>query len=118
MDLFARLLSEGDQEVFADPGMRRMFIEDLVSGSRNDMRAFMFDTILFGRSWGFSLGNLEVPVHLYYGDSDNIVPIEHAYHMAERIPSARLSIREGEGHLGGLGASDEIFGAIIDDWPT
>ncbi len=117
MDLFAKLLSEGDQRVFADPGMRRMFIEDLVGGSRSDMRAFMFDTVLFGRHWGFLLGDLEVPVHLLYGDSDNIVPLEHAYHMAEKIPGARLSIREDEGHLGGLGASEEIFQAIIDDWP-
>jgi pimeloyl-ACP methyl ester carboxylesterase len=117
MDLFAKLLPEGDQKIFADPGLRRMFIEDLVSGSRIDMRAFMFDTILFGRCWGFSLADLEVPVHLFYGDSDNIVPIEHAHHMAKRIPGAKLTIREGEGHLGGLGASEEIFQTILDDWP-
>ncbi len=57
-------------------------------------------------------------MHLWYGDSDNIVPVEHGQHLAKCIPDAALRIRPGEGHLGGLGASDEVFDAILSHWPV
>jgi pimeloyl-ACP methyl ester carboxylesterase len=94
-----------------------MFQEDLILGSRNQMNAICFDFALFARHWGFELGDIDVPVHLWYGDSDTIVPVEHGVHLAKRIPHAELRIRAGEGHLGGLGASHEVFDAVLDHWP-
>jgi pimeloyl-ACP methyl ester carboxylesterase len=116
MDLFASYMPPGDQRVFEDPAVRKMFIEDILLGSRPHMQAFLLDAILFGRPWGFSLRDVRVPVHMWYGDADVIVPLTHGEHMAKRIPHAVLRIRPGEGHLGGLGASDEIFDAILGDW--
>lgn len=116
-DLFASAMPPGDQRVFQDQGIRRMFQEDLVRGSRNQMQAMFLDAALFGREWGFALADIRVPVHLFYGDSDTIVPVEHGEHLAARIPRAVLRIRPEEGHLGGLGASKEIFDAILGHWP-
>jgi len=116
LDLFASFMPPGDQRVFADPGIRKMFIEDLLLGSRRHMQAFMLDAILFGRPWGFALRDIRIPVHMWYGDADVIVPMLHGEHMAARIPHAVLRIRPEEGHLGGLGASDEIFDAILGHW--
>jgi pimeloyl-ACP methyl ester carboxylesterase len=56
-------------------------------------------------------------VHLWYGDSDTIVPRQHGEHLAARIPGAKLRIRPEEGHLGGLGASREVFDALLGHWP-
>ena len=116
-DLFSRAMPPGDQRVFEDEGIRRMFQEDLVLGSRSHMQAIFLDAALFGRDWGFALGDIRVPVHLFYGDSDTIVPVEHGEHLAARLPQAVLRIRPEEGHLGGLGASKEIFDAILGHWP-
>jgi pimeloyl-ACP methyl ester carboxylesterase len=113
MDLLASFMPPGDQRVFEDPGIRKMFIEDILLGSRRHMQAFLMDAILFGRPWGFSLSDVRVPVHMWYGDADVIVPISHGEHMAERIPHASLRVRPEEGHLGGLGASDEVFDALL-----
>jgi pimeloyl-ACP methyl ester carboxylesterase len=117
MDLFASRMPPGDQRVFEDPAIRRMFIEDLMLGARRGMQALCLDVVLFGRHWGFALSGIEVPVHLWYGDADVIVPVEHGEHIATRIPKAELRIRPGEGHLGGLGASREIFEALLAHWP-
>jgi pimeloyl-ACP methyl ester carboxylesterase len=117
VDLFARQMPPGDQRLFEDAAMRRMFQEDLILASRLRMQAVCLDVALFARPWGFALAEIEVPVHLWYGDSDNIVPVEHGRHLAERIPGATLRVRAGEGHLGGLGASDEVFSAIFAHWP-
>jgi len=117
LDLFARLMPPGDQRVFEDAAVRRMFQEDLILGSRRYMQAIWLDMVLFGRPWGFALADLRVPVHLWYGDADTIVPVRHGEHLAERIPGAQLRIRPEEGHLGGLGASREIFDTLLGHWP-
>jgi pimeloyl-ACP methyl ester carboxylesterase len=117
VDLFASMMPPGDQRVFADPAVRQMFQEDLIRGSRRYMQAAFLDAILFGREWGFSLEAINVPIHLWYGDADIIVPIEHGEHMAEKIPQATLRVRAEEGHLGGLGASSEIFEVLLGHWP-
>jgi pimeloyl-ACP methyl ester carboxylesterase len=117
VDLFASQMPPGDQRVFADPATRLMFQEDLLLGSRRHMQAICLDVALFGRPWGFALGDIGVPVHLWYGDADTIVPVQHGEHLARRIPDATLRIRPEEGHLGGLGASHEVFDAILGHWP-
>jgi len=117
VDLFASMMPPGDQRVFADPAIRQMFQEDLLRGSRRHMQAAFLDAILFGREWGFSLEAIRVPIHMWYGDADNIVPVAHGEHMAAKIPQATLRVRAEEGHLGGLGASHEIFDALLDHWP-
>jgi pimeloyl-ACP methyl ester carboxylesterase len=104
VDLFARQMPPGDRRVFEDPAARSMFVEDLLLGSRRHMQALCLDVAMFGRHWGFALADIIVPVH-------------HGEHLAERIPGARLQIRPGEGHLGGLGASHEVFEAIFGHWP-
>jgi pimeloyl-ACP methyl ester carboxylesterase len=118
VDLFARQMPPGDQRLFEDAAMRRMFQEDLILGGRLNMQAVCLDVSLFARPWGFALADIEVPVHLWYGDSDNIVPVEHGRHLAQRIPGAALRIRPGEGHLGGLGAAEEVFDAVFAHWPA
>jgi pimeloyl-ACP methyl ester carboxylesterase len=117
VDLFARQMPSGDQRVFEDAAVRRMFVEDILLGSRRNMQAICLDVVLFGRHWGFELADIDVPVHLWYGDADIIVPLHHGEHLAERIPGAQLRVRPGEGHLGGLGASREVFDAIFGHWP-
>lgn len=113
IDLFARFMPPGDQLVFADKAVREMFADDIVIGSRKNMQALFLDAIVFGRHWGFELRDIDVPVHMWYGDADNIVPLEHGKFMAERIPNAMLRVRRDEGHLGGLGASHEVLSAVL-----
>ena len=111
--LFAQLMPPGDQRVFDDPAVRWMFQEDIIHGSRSFMEALFQDVALFGRPWGFEVRNVRVPVHLFYGDADNIVPLQHGEHLARILPNATLNIRPEEGHLGGLGATHEIFEALL-----
>jgi len=116
INAFASFMPPGDQRVFAEPAIREMFTEDLKRGSRHYMQALFLDAVLFGRHWGFELGAIQSPVHMWYGDSDNIVPLEHGEHMAKRIPRSFFKVRPEEGHLGGLGASYEILDALLSEW--
>jgi len=118
VDLAARFMPPGDKAVFEDPAMRYMFVDDILHGSRLQMQAMLHDVSVFARDWGFRLRDIQTPVYLLYGDADNIVPLAHGEHMAARLPNAVLRVRKGEGHLGGLGASEEIFNDLLAHWPA
>jgi len=115
--LFMRISPEGDRRVFARPEMKEMFLADLRTAARRALKAPMYDAVLFGRHWGFSVRNIVVPVRLWQGDADNIVPLEHGRHLAALIPDSELQVRRGESHLGALDLADEIFDAILEHWP-
>ncbi|HVN51098.1 MAG TPA: alpha/beta hydrolase, partial [Acidimicrobiales bacterium] len=93
-DLYARLSPEGDREVFAAPGVKEMFIDDLLRASRRQCAAPIHDLVLFGRDWGFSPRDLKVPVTLWQGDEDYIVPVDHGRHLAELVPGGELRLLE------------------------
>ncbi len=113
---FTALMPEGDRKVFADPGIEAMFIDDIVSSSRSQFGALAHDIALFGRDWGFRLGDIAVPVRWWHGDADNFVPLDHAQHAAARIPDVELYLRPGESHLGGFAAADDVLATIDALW--
>jgi pimeloyl-ACP methyl ester carboxylesterase len=72
-----------------------------VAGWRDDDLAFL-------TGWGFGLDAFEVPVALWQGDQDRMVPLGHGRWLAAHIPGAAVHLVPGEGHLSlltrGLGA--------------
>jgi len=115
LELYARISPPGDREVFAREEIKAMFLDDL-SDTGGRLRAPVDDIILFTRHWGFSLGDIRVPVKWWHGDADHIVPLAHGRHCVDRIPDAELFIRPGESHLGGFGAAEEVLETMLAAW--
>jgi len=116
--LIRLLLSKGDVEVVLRPGMYEMFVGDLLRASDRRFQGPVYDAILFGRHWGFSPREIRVPVRLWHGDADPLVPLAHAEHLVALLPDSDLSIRAGESHLGSLGAAEEVLETILALWGT
>jgi pimeloyl-ACP methyl ester carboxylesterase len=110
-------LPAGDRLVFEDPLVREMFHDDIMHCGDRQMQAMFIDIVLFGRPWGFSLRDIQVPVRFWHGDADNIVPLAHGQHMADLVPNSQLRVRHQEGHLGMLGAAEEILDELLSHWP-
>ena len=53
----------------------------------------------FGRSWGFELSAIEIPVLLVHGRQDQFVPFGHGRWLAERIPGVDARLLDDDGHL-------------------
>lgn len=115
--LTTRVFPEGDRAVFDRPEMREMFLDDITHGSTGGLHSVFFDILLFSKPWGFDLADISVPIRFWQGDSDPIVPVEHAHRMAELVPDSALEVRHAESHLGGLLIADEVLGTLLDLWP-
>ena len=116
-DLFLRFGPARDAEVLGRSDMRAMFIEDLLLGSRVDLHSLVYDVVLFGRPWGFSLRDIRVPIHIWQGDADAFVPFSHGAHQAALIPGAGLTLCPDEGHLAGLDSAVDAIEFILSHWP-
>ncbi|GAA5024884.1 alpha/beta hydrolase [Terrabacter aeriphilus] len=52
--------------------------------------------------WDVDLADVRAPVTLWYGDRDHVVPPAHGRWLHEHLPTSRLVVRAGEGHLATL----------------
>ena len=60
------------------------------------------DALAFTAGWDVDLGDIRAPVHLWYGDRDRTVGLEHGQWLHAHLPTSRLVVREGAGHLATL----------------
>jgi pimeloyl-ACP methyl ester carboxylesterase len=114
--LYARFSPEGDRLVFARPEIQAMLLDDLLTGGRPGLRAPVYDVLLFGRDWGFSVREIRVPIHWWHGKADHIVPLAHGRHVVDLLPNAHFYERPGESHMGTLGAAEDILGTLLEEW--
>src|ERR1700754_2468608 len=103
---FSSSMPEGDQRVFADPEIQAMLIDDIVLVAKGRFQAFIDDARLFGRDWGFRLGDVKAPVRWWHGDADPFVSLDAARAAVSLIPEAELVVQHGESHLGGFATAD------------
>jgi pimeloyl-ACP methyl ester carboxylesterase len=57
------------------------------------------DDIAFIQPWGFALNAISVPVILWQGDQDLMVPHAHSYWLEKQIPTSQLKFLPGQGHF-------------------
>ena len=116
LSLYARLSPAGDRRLLNRPEFKAMFLDDLLNGSRPGLRAPIYDAVLFGREWGFSVSEIKVPIEWWHGDADHIIPLAHGEHMVALLPDARMHIQPGESHLGGLGEAEAVLDSLLAAW--
>lgn len=98
VEAFGNLVTAADQAVltgeFAEyiAESTRAAVTDGIAGWRDDDLAFV-------RDWGIDLDNVSVPVSVWQGDQDAMVPLAHGEWLSQRIPGARAHLLSGEGHL-------------------
>jgi pimeloyl-ACP methyl ester carboxylesterase len=57
------------------------------------------DIALFHSPWGFDPASISIPVKVWHGLEDRLVPSAHGRWLAEAIPSAQVEFRDHDGHL-------------------
>ncbi|SRR5581483_2526641 len=110
-DAFGQLVSEVDRA-----SLTGEFAEFMAEASREAVRSgpwgWYDDDLAFVRPWGFDLAEILVPVAVWQGRHDRMVPFAHGEWLAAHVPGARARLRPEHGHLSlAVGAFEEI----VDD---
>jgi pimeloyl-ACP methyl ester carboxylesterase len=95
------------------------FGEDLAGSFREGLRygvdGWLDDDLAFTRPWGFDFGEIRIPVTIWQGSADLMVPFAHGEWLASHLPAASVHLEPGEGHLSiGIGSLDRMLDELTD----
>lgn len=118
--LFERLrarMPAADRAIVARPEARAALMIAFREAFRDGGRALAEELRVFARPWGFELAAVEVPVRLWHGDADAVVPLAVARALAAALPHGRLEIRAGAGHYWFFEHIDMLLEAVGGPMP-
>lgn len=72
------------------------------------------DDLTHTRPWGFSVRDITVPVAVWQGTADMMVPFAHAQWLVANIPGVRAHLEDGEGHLSLLAQMPRILDDLLE----
>jgi pimeloyl-ACP methyl ester carboxylesterase len=80
--------------------------------ARDSLWGWFDDDVAMWNEWGFDLARITVPVTIWQGAEDHMVPPQNGLWLADHVPGAKLRLLAGEGHIS---LSCNYYGAILDD---
>jgi pimeloyl-ACP methyl ester carboxylesterase len=92
------------------------FAENMAATTRDGLRngywGWFDDDIAFTRDWGFEMGAIAVPFHVWQGSHDRMVPYAHGRWLADHVGSSCIHLHPDEGHLT---LAVDAIGRILDE---
>jgi len=99
VDHFNEDVPPADRRWLSMPSVNREAAETLREAFRPGVWGYVQDIRVLARPWHFALQDIRVPVQLWHGDEDMVIPLHHGRYLASVIPGATLRICPGEGHM-------------------
>ncbi len=93
-------LSESDRAQLARPEFIQIIRESTPEQALNGVWGWVDDDLAFTRPWGFDVGEISVPVLVWYGTTDVLVPATHGEWLAAKVPGCVVKLDDDAGHLG------------------
>ena len=97
-------LSDSDRAGLARPEIAQVIRESIPEQTRNGVWGWVDDDLAVIRPWGFDVEVIAVPVLVWYGSTDVLVPAAHGKWLAENVPGCLVKVDDVAGHL----ASDPV----------
>ena len=108
-------LSEADRRVMQNPLMQRLIAEAVPETFAAGVGGWVDDDLAFVGPWGFDVRAVRVPVQVWYGATDVLVPAAHGAWLGHNLPHAHVTVDHSGGHLrdpeDGLSALESLVGA-------
>jgi len=111
----AQWLGGEDLKLMEDPAMLDLLARTLMQTAAQNGAANRAEIERLVRSWGFRIRDVTVPVFLWHGSQDRILPIETARLLARKLKGCAPTFYENEGHFSVLvNRSHEMMAALND----
>lgn len=108
-------LSPADMYLLQQPAIAAMLWQDVQESLRQGAAALVHELAVQKMDWGFELGVMAMPLHLYHGTEDWLVAPQTASALHARLPGSRLHWIEGGGHFMIFEQIRVIFNQILQD---
>jgi pimeloyl-ACP methyl ester carboxylesterase len=109
-------LAPADVAMFENEALAGSMAGSVATAFRKGFDGYAQDVSAQARPWSFDPGQITAPVLVVHGEADTLVPLAHAHHNTELVPTARLVTRPGQGHLSLLleipQLADELVGQL------
>ena len=99
IELFGGLVSEADKASMAADDARELMADAFRHAFVSGWRGFYDDDQAFMVDWGFDPTTISVPVAVWFGDQDLMVPPAHGQWLARSLPTATSHHYPDEGHM-------------------
>jgi pimeloyl-ACP methyl ester carboxylesterase len=99
VDHFNDGVPPADRRWLSMPSVNKGAADTLREAMRPGVWGYVQDIRTLATPWGFELGDIKVPVQLWHGDEDAVIPLHHGRYLASAIPRATLRLCPGEGHM-------------------
>ena len=114
VEAIGRAMSGADAEAVRRPEVQDLLAKVLTEAFRQGSRGPAQDIVLLGRPWHFELRDVHVPVLLWQGEADVLVPPAMGRYMEAHLSSCIARYFPGEGHLLVLHHLPEVLAAVHD----
>jgi pimeloyl-ACP methyl ester carboxylesterase len=108
---FGDLLSGVDAQALRD-GLADYLAESCRAAVSRGLDGWRDDDLAFIADWGVDLASIRVPVSIWQGDQDRMVPRDHGRWLGEHVAGATTHLVPGEGHLSLMKNIDAIVAEL------
>jgi pimeloyl-ACP methyl ester carboxylesterase len=85
--------------VLENAELRATLTEASTEALRPGVAGAVWDGFLLGQPWGFPLEQIRIPVRLWHGEKDNVVPAAMGHYLAREIPGCEATFYPEDGHF-------------------
>jgi pimeloyl-ACP methyl ester carboxylesterase len=93
-------LSESDRAQLARPEFIQIIHESTPEQALHGVWGWVDDDLAFIQPWGFEVREISVPVLVWYGTTDVLVPPAHGKWLAANVPGCVVKLDHDAGHMG------------------
>lgn len=93
------LLSATDVEALGDATVLKLLVDSFHYGLALGHYGILDDDLAFFSEWGFDPATISVPVEVWFGDQDLMVPPSHGRYLSSVIPHAVAFHQPDDGHI-------------------
>ena len=102
-----------DRELLAAAEGGTAAVESCLAAAAGGVRGMIDDYLTVCSAWGFELRDVGGEVHVWHGERDRFVPVEHARAVAAALPRCQATFDARDGHFFFRRRLPEVLGALV-----